>query len=358
MKSRGYNSVINISAVAIAVSIAFAATFSSFAVVTVSIITIVGFIIAITLAPPAGSPVSIAFASTFGVVGSCSLTALSIFAAANSFVLTLIVIGYSIGIITVIRLSAWLRERFHSRRGIIGYWLGFNLLSISYAVLALIVALPRIPDAGLTGVLLFPLFLAILPLVNAALDWVSLGVTRGLLYAIRRGHHTGLTALGWVFADIVLAIFFLCTIASLVTLLLSGINAATIAWGGGLLLDLGSLFDELASNPASIDFIWIHFMMISTLIPTLVHFLIAGFSVVFVLPDGWRQWIVQNTNVNEDARLLAFLYVSFMPLLALALPAGLLWSLYILVSMHHGVLAMGLLEWTRGIAMVVDPSMT
>nr|VFJ45934.1 MAG: hypothetical protein BECKFM1743A_GA0114220_1003012 [Candidatus Kentron sp. FM]VFJ46025.1 MAG: hypothetical protein BECKFM1743C_GA0114222_1003312 [Candidatus Kentron sp. FM]VFK07064.1 MAG: hypothetical protein BECKFM1743B_GA0114221_1003012 [Candidatus Kentron sp. FM] len=317
----------------------------------------VGFAIALFFATPFGA-IATAFAVTFSVMVTSSIATLVIFDAAAPFTVAIAIIGFVIGVLAVTRFSAWLRERLTSRRGITGYWLNFNLLSAGYAVLMLIWAVPRISDLKLAPLLLLPIFLAILPLANAALDWVSLGVTRGLLYAIRFGHHTGLVALGWVLLDIVLAILFLCAVAVLTTLLLAGINAATTIWGSGPLLDLELLFDELALRPASIDFIWIHFMMLSTLIPTLIHFFIAGFAIVLILPSRLRQWMIQNFDTNEDARLLAFLYVSFMPLLALAVPAGLLWSLYTLVGMHHGAVGMGLLEWVRGIATFVDPSMT
>jgi len=109
-----------------------------------------------------------------------------------------------------------------------------------------------------------------------------------LLCAIERRHHTGLVALGFASFDILLALVFLFLIASLTTLLLSLLNLATTAWGGLPLLDLQSLLNGLAQEPEALEFAWVHFMMLSTLIPTLIHFLVAGFAAVLLLPETWR----------------------------------------------------------------------
>jgi len=56
-----------------------------------------------------------------------------------------------------------------------------------------------------------------------------------------------------------------------------------------------------------LEFAWIHFMMLSTLIPTLIHSLVAGFAAVLLLPETWRDWILRDWEEHEDARMVAFL---------------------------------------------------
>ncbi|WP_133511456.1 hypothetical protein [Candidatus Thiosymbion oneisti] len=216
-------------------------------------------------------------------------------------------------------------------------------------------ALPRVDNPEL---LLIPVFLVLLPLANAALDWLSLGITRGLLYAIDRGRHTGLVALGFAGFDIVLALVFLFLIASLTILLLSLLNLATVAWGGPPLLDLQWLLDGLALEPNALEFGWIHFMMLSTLIPTLIHFSVAGFAAVLLLPETWRGWILRDWEKHEDARRVAFAWISLAPILALLGPTLLLWGLYELLTAWGGTIGQSLLAWVHGIALAVDPSTT
>jgi len=179
-----------------------------------------------------------------------------------------------------------------------------------------------------------------------------------LLYAIERRHHTGLVALGFAGFDILLALLFLFLIASLTTLLLALLNLATVAWGGPPLLDLQLLFDGLAREPDALKFAWIHFMMLSTLIPTLIHFLAAGFAAVLLLPERLRRWILDDWDDSEDVRRVAFAWISLAPLLALLGPTLLLWVLYALLTAWGGDIGQALLAWVHGIALAVDPSTT
>jgi len=151
---------------------------------------------------------------------------------------------------------------------------------------------------------------------------------------------------------------FLFAIASLTTLILSLFNAATVALDSPPLLDLQRLFDGLALEPLALEFGWIHFMMLSTLIPTLIHFFLAGFAAVLILPERVRQWILKGWNKYGDERRVAFIWISLAPVLALAGPTLLLWGLYELLAAGGGAVGWGLLDWVHWIALKVDPSTT
>nr|VFJ88096.1 MAG: hypothetical protein BECKLFY1418B_GA0070995_10095 [Candidatus Kentron sp. LFY] len=303
---------------------------------------------------------AIAFALRFTVAVAVAVTGTVVIAIIVTGVDTT---GTGVGISAFVGIGAfavaffidWPRKYLRSRKGVAGYWIGFNLFFIVYISVILAWAFHYV-DPSNVMIFLLPVFLTLLPLANAALDWLSLGVTRGLLYAIHRGHHSGLLALGGAALDIVLALLFLFGIASLTTFVVAGLDAITLAWGGRDLLDLGALFGKLESSPWSLDVAWVHFMMLSTLVPTLVHFFIAGSAAVLILPDGWRDRILANFDRSDDARWWAFLYVSFVPPLAFVAPAALLWGLYHLITTHHGMIGGWLLDWARWVASVVDPS--
>ena len=248
-----------------------------------------------------------------------------------------------------------IKEKPGSSNSILIYWLSYNIFAVILLVSGMVWATPHLNQSD---ILLLPLFLGILPLANAAMDWLSLGFTRGLLYNIRHGHHTGGMALLWVGLDILLALFFLFAIASLTTLLLAGINAISLAVDGKAIMDLISLFDGLKENPGALEYSWIHFMMLSTLIPTLLHFIIAGFALVLVMPSWLRKWVLSQWNERGDANYVAFFYISFIPILGLIGPLMLLWGLWELLTAWGGYVGWGLLAWMRDIAGLIDPSFT
>jgi len=257
--------------------------------------------------------------------------ALLAFASAGAVALAGVVVGIfaSAGAATVAIAVGFFAESIRkpctSKGAITGFWLGFNVIYVGTVFLVLAWALLRANDPE---PLLLPVFLVLLPLANAVLDWLSLAVTRGFLYAIGGHHHTGLVTLSLAGFDIVLALAFLFGIASLTTLPLSLLNLAIVTWGGLPLLDLQLLLDGLALEPDALEFGWIHFMMLSTLIPTLIHFFVAGFAAVLLLPECLRRWILLGWRKREDARRVAFVWISLVPLLALASPTLVLWGLY------------------------------
>ena len=67
-------------------------------------------------------------------------------------------------------------------------------------------------ENALAPILLLILIL-FLPISNAVLDWLSLGITRGLLLHIPNGNHRILSTLRWALADILLALILLTGVA-------------------------------------------------------------------------------------------------------------------------------------------------
>ncbi len=153
---------------------------------------------------------------------------------------------------------------------------GFILLLGILAVLAFL-------DFGgrSRNLLQLAVFLGLLPLANAPLDWASLGLTRGLL---RFGRGKGL--LRWEAAmsgvDLVCAL--------LIMVLLAAVTAAVISVANGVgpqpVLPLGPIFEGLREAPGDPRNWWIYLMMASTLIPTAAHML-AGLAALVVASMKW-----------------------------------------------------------------------
>jgi len=133
------------------------------------------------------------------------------------------------------------------------------------------------------------------------------------------------------------------------------VNAAAIHWNGQVLLDLQILFGGLTEKPMALEYAWIHFMMLSTLIPTLIHFTVAGAAAVMVFPNQWRQSILNKWEERGDAQTGALWYVTLVPVLGLAAPLFFLWLLYKLISAHGGWFGYFLLDWAQTLSTVFDP---
>ena len=137
---------------------------------------------------------------------------------------------------------------------------------------------------------LIVVFLFLLPLANAPLDWLSIGLTRGLL-------RTGLALGGtWRIAlisllDLALAAVLMFALVALTVALVAAANWATVDGGGVPILPIAPLLDALAADPWAAEFAWIWLMLFSTLLPSLLHLFagLASLAVTFLL------WVCDST---------------------------------------------------------------
>ena len=132
---------------------------------------------------------------------------------------------------------------------------------------------------------LIVVFLFLLPLANAPLDWLSIGLTRGLL-------RTGLALGGtWRIAlisllDLALAAVLMFALVALTVALVAAANWAALAGGGVPILPIAPLLDGLTADPWAAEFAWIWLMLFSTLLPSLLH-LFAGLASLAVTCMLW-----------------------------------------------------------------------
>ena len=169
--------------------------------------------------------------------------------------------------------------------------------------------------------LAFILLFSLLPIINAVYDWLSIGITRGLLGAIAKGYHKTKEALFWAGLDIFLAIVFLILISFTMIATVGIVNHLA----GKTVLDLNNIFSQLETKSVWENF-WIYFMLFSTLIPTYIHFVIAGLSLVMWLPSSWREWLVADLEKKDSHKhILTFLYVTITPIFAVGVAIFMGW---------------------------------
>jgi hypothetical protein len=141
------------------------------------------------------------------------------------------------------------------------------------------------------------LFFVLLPVINAPFNWVSLGLTRALL-------RQGLVFGGWWPFVLAIADMFTATgiIVALALTMVVGVQAfddlAMRAGATEHFLPLDALLAGIKSNPASAEYWWIHALLLSTAVPSLVNLMIGGASLMRGVPV-LSAWLRQRMPENE-----------------------------------------------------------
>ena len=218
---------------------------------------------------------------------------------------------------------------------------------VIYTTVFCIIGISLLNVMTLASYMILILFWLLLPLVNTPLDWLSLGVTRGLLQAVRSGEHSTRVALVWAAMDLVLALAFLF----LITAVLVGVTSLGNAVAGKTLVDIQLILQGIKETPASVDHWWIYFMLLSTLVPTLIHFALAGGAATLWLPRKWRLSIADGLEHDVHKTQLAWVYLTFTPIAGfIVVPAALLFFLWWLVNVNGAWLGTHLLDWAQWLA--------
>lgn len=183
------------------------------------------------------------------------------------------------------------------------------------------------------------LFLSLLPLLNALADFASCGLTR---YWMRRGISGNLLWAGIRDTAAGAAIFM-------------ALGFATIAaihyirpQDGVPLVELGPIFDGLRDPDQRASYGWLAAMLFSTLLPTLVHLMLACLAFFTLAPAGLRNWLVQKLTEGADGHdlsgklgrgvlVLCLTFAVLMPMIAV-------WYLF---TLRHGALnaAINVFDW-------------
>ena len=269
------------------------------------------FVIAISFALSVTFTFTFAFAVfvTYGV----SLTVDSGLAIAYDFAISAAVASFAT--ISIREIQKWSAAKFGAEGR---FWLLYTLLVSVLSFAAVSVLTDKVYRFWI-------LCLLLMPLVSAPLNWFSLGITRGLLQAVRSGKHTGIQALTWAILDLLWAVLFLL----LITLMLLGVSEITNLMGTEDVVNVLEVLKGIGEGPAEPDNWWIYFMLLSTVLPTLIHFALAGAAATLWLPRNTRRWLVDGLEHDRHKNKLAMMYMLLTPIVGFILiPAGLLLSLW------------------------------
>ena len=340
-------------ALAVAVAIAIATVGTTFTGDTVSTAgtSAVAFVGAVAgagsfaFAVPSAFPVPGAVALAFAVAFAFAFAAAFAAAFAVAFpVAVALVFAFAFAVFISI---AWLYGKAIQKKRLATYWYIYSLFFFTGSLAILV----WVDNTAAVSLLLFYL---ILPLANTPLDWLSLGITRALLQSIRFNQHRFRKALVWGALDLGLALIAL--------LLVSGVTVSVISLANLLaikpIIDLQALFNSLASLDNWKDNLWIYFMLLSTLIPTAVHFSLVGGALTLSVSNKKRADILKDFETNDHSAKKAWIYVSLMPAFGFVLaPTLLLYGLYQLLHSFGASLGNSLLEWAKMLATAIDPTL-
>jgi hypothetical protein len=160
-----------------------------------------------------------------------------------------------------------------------------------------------------------------------------------------------------------LALIFLVLASAATVSAVALANRLAVLGGGVAIVNLDGLLLDIRVDPGNPGHWWIYLMLLTTLIPTLLHMLIA--SIAFVLWLGhfaplsnWRQRAAIDLERDGDQRKGAALYLTLVPAVGFALSVGLLYLGYRLYpAIWDADLFARLLDLMRAIAAAIDPRM-
>ena len=191
---------------------------------------------------------------------------------------------------------------------------------------------------------MFMFAIGLLPLINAVFDYLSYGITLGL---IRYGRHQRnlLTGLIWI-VDGLVAVLLLIALG----ITLSGTIALINHLAGQEFIGLRPIFDDLKTPVGRAGYTWLTLSLLSTLVPTLVHLALVFLSAFTWVPQRFKHWIARSIGDDETGDL-ATLGGSAAAATLGALWAGFvalgLWGIWMFVTVYierAGLMVLGIVE--------------
>ncbi|MCH8166931.1 MAG: hypothetical protein IIC03_03255, partial [Proteobacteria bacterium] len=186
------------------------------------------------------------------------------------------------------------------------------------------------------------LFLAILPLLNAAADFASTGLTR---WRLRKG----LAGRMWreMLIDLggAAATFFLLGAVTILAI-------DHMRWSdGSALFDLAEFFTDIRANPG--HYWWLYFTLFSTLIPTVLHGAVAVFGTGIHLWPWLRRFIIEGLDAGGRGDAVKGRWAVWA--LCLSMTVSVVAPVFVLghIVLYRGILGGWLLDLFEGFARMV-----
>ncbi|GAB4200381.1 MAG: hypothetical protein Tsb002_36510 [Wenzhouxiangellaceae bacterium] len=198
-------------------------------------------------------------------------------------------------------------------------------------------------------------FIGLLPLLNGLLDCVSLGFSRYFLNAVANKKQSEWKSAGFILLDVILAVVLMVGIVVVIIGYLALMENRIRFGGFEPVMVVTDLLQGLKDRPWSPEHYWVYFMFVSTLIPTLIHFMVGSSAIVqyissHTIVNRWRQRAIQYLEHDDQHKTKAALYLTIVPVAGWYLPIGLGAAVFIWLLPNHGdsirVFLLNVAEWT------------
>jgi hypothetical protein len=123
------------------------------------------------------------------------------------------------------------------------------------------------------------LVFAVIPLTNSVMDWFSVAITRYLMEETKRRARSIRALLLYLFIDAGITIALVLIMLFLILSIIVHMNRVQQDFSGSILVPVLPILRVLKNDPLSSEIGWLTFMLLMTVIPTLIHYLIVWFSI-------------------------------------------------------------------------------
>jgi hypothetical protein len=222
---------------------------------------------------------------------------------ANTFIVAVGSAGALAGVVAIVYLQMTM-DRF-GRLGLFYLLYGISM----FLTLGALGHYARPLNLDSQGAKTFLIFLALLPLTNSIFDWLSLAATRRLLCHVAEGKLSNAQVAAKALTSLVIGIALLVALAMTCTAAVQTMNLLSQSNGGPQFLDVAWLLQRLHTAPNDPAVWWVYFTLFSTMLPTLVHVLVASASfVTWRLPDRFRQSWLAKIDIEGHPNTESHLY--------------------------------------------------
>lgn len=153
------------------------------------------------------------------------------------------------------------------------------------------------------------IFLALLPILNALLDWLSLATSRYLIsHVLNQRNKNWLMLLKHIILDIALAVIFMLSIATLIPISLQATNLILAFFEFELILSWKLLLDQTRQEPFTQGLL-VTGMLFTTLIPTFLHLILCVLALLCpVIPYWLKARLFNWLGYNQTQQPIQSIY--------------------------------------------------